>query len=207
MAASPPPPLPLVLLISGPAGSGKTTLCDAMLEAYADSGALQRVVTSTTRPPREGETDGVDYYFFSAEEFERKVAAGDFFEHARVFQNRYGILKEEIHRKLERGVDILVNIDVQGAASFREAAREDAVLGDRLVTVFIMPPDREELRRRLEHRGQNAPEDMRMRLEIAEKEMDAWAHYHYVIPSGSREEDFQRIQAIYRAEKMRVRGR
>lgn len=205
MANPLPAQTPLVLLISGPAGSGKTTLCDALLEAYAETAKLKRVVTATTRPPREGEENEVDYYFLSENEFEQRVQDDAFFENAYVFQHRYGILKSEIHDKLARGVDILVNVDVQGAAAFREQAARDASLQGKLVTTFIMPPDREELRRRLIKRGQNDPGDMEHRLEVAATEMKEWVHYDYVIPSGSREEDFHAMLAIYRAEKLRVR--
>ena len=109
----------ILLIVSGPAGSGKTTVCDRML---AEVSSIQRVVTSTTRPPREGEQH-IDYYFFDHDTFAAKVQAGDFYEHANVHTNRYGTLKSEIHEKLAAGKDLLLNIDVQGAATFAKQAR------------------------------------------------------------------------------------
>lgn len=192
----------LLLIVSGPAGSGKTTLCDRML---AEEPAVQRVVTSTTRPPREGEEHGRDYYFFSAEAFEERVAAGAFYEHATVHTNRYGTLKSEIRDKLDAGADLLLNIDVQGAAAFREAAADDPALGGRLATVFIRPPSFKELELRLRERGTDDDDEIRRRLAVAEREVREWDRYDYCLTSASRGEDFDRLHAIYIAEKLRVR--
>ncbi len=167
---------------------------------------LKRVVTSTTRPPREGETDKVDYYFFEESTFRKKVAAGDFYEYAEVHSRFYGTLKSEIDHKLADGVDLLLNIDVQGAAAFRKCAAEEPRLRDRVITIFLMPPDHGELERRLRGRGSDPEPDILLRLKTAKEEMAQYGDYDYCLVSGDRESDFKRLQAIYTAERMRVRS-
>lgn len=193
---------PLLFLVSGPAGSGKTTLCDRMTAAFPDN--ILRVITCTTRAPRGGEKDGVDYHFFSQEIFDAKVVAGEFIEHAYVHRNRYGSLKADVLTHLERGHDLLLNLDVQGADTVRAVAKGDAVLCRSLVSLFLMPPSREELRARLSGRGTDSPEEVEHRMRVAEEEMLRWNRYDYCLVSRSREEDFERIKSLYLAEKMRV---
>src|SRR5215813_8494238 len=129
---------PLLIVISAPSGGGKTTLCKQLLAANPDT--MTRAVTCTTRLPREGEEDGVDYYFLDAASFLKRVQAGNFLEHATVFGNSYGILKSEIVGKLRQGRDVLLNVDVQGAATIRQRAEEDVELKQSLVQVFLTPP-------------------------------------------------------------------
>ena len=188
----------LLLIVSGPAGSGKTTVCDRML---AEESGLQRVVTSTTRPPREGERHRIDYHFFDHETFDAKVEAGEFYEYANVHTNRYGTLKSEIHDKLAAGTDLLLNIDVQGAATFRDAEREDPLLRGKVVTVFIMPPSMDELESRLRHRSTDDEDEIQRRLRVARDEMQQRELYDHCILSGTRFEDFEALQKIYRKEK------
>lgn len=188
----------LLLIVSGPAGSGKTTVCDRML---AEEPGIERVVTSTTRPPREGERHKVDYYFFDRDTFDAKVAAGKFYEYANVHRNRYGTLKSEIHEKLAAGKDLLLNIDVQGAATFRDAEREDPMLHGKVVTIFIMPPSMEELESRLRHRSTDDEDEIHRRLCVARDEMKQRELYDHCILSGTRYEDFEGLQKIYREEK------
>lgn len=192
----------LLLIVSGPAGSGKTTLCDRML---AEMPRLQRIVTATTRPPREGERDGEDYYFFSREEFERKVAAGEFFEWARVHDRLYGCLKSEVREKLSSEIDLLLNIDVQGAETVRREVDSDPQLRDRVASVFVTPESIDVIRDRLEARGQDSAAEIERRLRNAEDEISRWVHYDYCLISGDRESDFLNIASIYRAEKLRNR--
>lgn len=193
----------VLLLLSGPAGSGKTTLCDRLVQTWAP--ALQRVVTATTRPPRPGERDGLDYHFLERPEFERRIAAGEFYEWAFVHRaNYYGALKSEIRGKLERGLDLILNVDVQGATAYREAARCDPLLASRLVTIFIRPSSLADLEARLRGRGDSDPADIARRLETARREVAEWTRFHYGFTSADRESDFAALQAIYRAEKMRV---
>ena len=192
----------LLLIVSGPAGSGKTTVCDRVLNEEA---AIQRVVTSTTRAPRGKEQDTVDYYFFDKATFEAKIAAGDFYEYANVHSNIYGTLKSEVQDKLAAGIDLLLNIDVQGAAQMRETARHDELLKARVATIFIMPPSIEELERRLRGRGTDADDEVQRRMQVALEEIEQAPHYDYVLRSATMDEDFESLRSIYRAEKMRVR--
>lgn len=192
----------LLLIVSGPAGSGKTTVCDRLLEASPE---LERVVTATTRSPRGTEKDGIDYHFLDASSFEQKANNGDFYEHAEVHGNRYGTLKSAVEDKLLSGINLLLNIDVQGAASFRKTAAADPLLRGHMATIFILPPDMKELERRLRGRGTDAEEEVQRRLKVAKEEIEQAGFYDYVLPSAGKEEDFARLSAIYRSEGMRVR--
>lgn len=186
------------MIVSGPAGSGKTTLCERML---AERPAVQRVVTSTTRKPRGGEVDRVDYYFFDHETFEAKIAAGDFYEYARVHGNLYGTLKDEVQAKLAAGIDLLLNIDVQGAASLRATAQTDPLLQGNVSTIFIMPASLEELEQRLRGRATDAEDEIQRRMQVAIEEMKQSTLYDHTILSASRDEDFAALDAIYQAAK------
>ena len=188
----------LLIIVSGPAGSGKTTLCDRML---AEVPALCRVVTSTTRKPRVGETDHVDYYFFDHATFEQKIAEGHFYEYAHVHSNIYGTLKSEVQDKLAAGTDLLLNIDVQGAAQMRQTALTDELLKGHVVTVFIMPRTLEELEQRLRGRATDAEDEIQRRMQVATAEMQQHELYDHTILSGSRDEDFEALQKIYIDEK------
>lgn len=201
--SSPDKDLALLIILAGPTGTGKSTLCNAMTQKYE---GIQRVITSTTRAPREGEVNGVDYYFFSREEFDRKIEEGAFYEYAEVHQAQhyYGTLKSEIQDKLSADRDLIMNIDVQGVSSFQRAAKNDPLLKQRLVTVFLMPPSLEEIEKRLIERGKENQQVIDQRLETARKEIPLWNTYDFCMVSGSREEDFVRIESIWRAEKLRV---
>lgn len=197
-----PKEIALIFVVSGPAGSGKTTLCDRMLKELSPK--VQRVITATTRIPRIGEVNGEDYYFLSQETFEKKIQNEEFYEYAKVHANYYGILKDEIIQKLSKHIDLLVNIDVQGAETLRKAAGKDAKLAGRIITIFIMPESTDELRNRLYQRGQNEYADIAKRLEVAKNEVQEWKYYDYCISSRTKDEDFACLLSIYRAEKLRV---
>jgi guanylate kinase len=188
----------LLIIVSGPAGSGKTTLCDRML---AEEPALWRVVTSTTRKPRGNEKDHVDYYFFDHATFEQKIEQGHFYEYAHVHGNIYGTLKTEVQDKLAVGTDLLLNIDVQGAAQMRETAQSDPLLKGHVVSVFIMPRTLEELEQRLRGRATDDEDQIQRRMQAASDEMQQHVLYDHTILSGSRGEDFAALQKIYLDEK------
>lgn len=194
----------LVFIVSGPAGSGKTTICARMLAEL--SPRIQRVITATTRPPRNGEINGVDYYFLTNQEFENAVNQGKFYEHAKVHSYHYGILKHEIKNKLDQNIDLLINIDVQGAETLRTVTSKDPDLKDRMVSIFIMPSSVDVLSDRLKTRGLDHGEEIERRLNVAQKEVQYWTFYNYCIPTGTKEEDFACLLSIYAAEKLRVRN-
>ena len=188
------------MVISAPSGAGKTTVCQGLLKQKPN---VRRAVTCTTRPPREGEQDGADYFFFSAEEFLKRVQSGHFLEHATVYGNSYGTLKSEVLKNLRGGHDVLLAIDVQGAAEVMRQAQSDPELAVSLVVVFILPPSIAELEQRLNSRGSDSPEAIRKRLNEARNEISQWKHYDYIIVSETRTRDLERVGAIYEAERLR----
>jgi guanylate kinase len=192
---------PLLILISAPSGGGKTTLCEMLLAARPE---MTRAVTCTTREPRPGEKDGVDYYFLEAGNFLKRLQAGNFLENATVYGNSYGLLKSELLGKLREGKDVLLNVDVQGAATIRERAEDEPELKRALVTVFLTPPSVEELEQRLKRRGADAPAVIQKRLGVARQEIAQWKNFNYLLISTSKPEDLRRMLAIVETEKMRV---
>lgn len=192
---------PLLVLISAPSGAGKTTLCEQLLKRRPD---MARAVTCTTRAPRPGEQDGVDYYFLSPAEFLKRVQAGNFLEHATVYGNSYGLLKSELLGKLRAGQDVLLNVDVQGAATIRAAAQTEPELRDALITVFLTPPTPEVLAARLQQRNADDPAVIRKRLAVAKQEVSQWKNFDYLLVSASKQEDLRRALAIVETEKMRA---
>ncbi len=195
----------LLMIISGPTGSGKTTLCDRMLAGFPNT--VSRVITCTTRKPRKNEVDGRDYHFFTESTFKEHIQSENFYEHALVYSDYYGTLKSEILSKLQKDQeDLLLNIDVQGAATILKKAAENPFLMERLVTVFIMPPSLEELRRRLFSRGENTAVDIERRITIAAKEIKHQSFFKHTIYSNSREEDFEALQNIYHIEKENLKN-
>ncbi len=193
--------IPLLVLISAPSGAGKTTLCQMLLAARPQ---MTRAITCTTRPPREGEKDGLDYYFLEAGSFLKRLQAGNFLEHATVYGNSYGTLKSEVLGKLRQGKDVLLNVDVQGAASIRAAAANEPELQRSLVSIFLTPPSHTVLEERLKKRGTDATAIVQKRLSVARQEVSQWKNFDYLLISDSKAEDLRRAQAIIEAEKMRV---
>ena len=191
---------PLLVLISAPSGGGKTTLCQHLLAARPQ---MTRAVTCTTRPPRAGERDGADYYFLDAGTFRQRVQAGSFLEHATVYGHRYGTLKAEVLGKLRQGTDVLLNVDVQGAATIRKKAQEVPELRRALISVFLTPPSLNIVEERLRKRGTDAPAVIQKRLSVARQEIAQWRHFDYLLLSASIEEDLRRMLAIVEAEKLR----
>jgi len=194
------PAAPLLIVISAPSGGGKTTLCHQLLAKHAE---MSRAVTCTTRQPRPGEKEGVDYYFLDAPAFARRAEAGDLLEFATVYNHQYGTPKTEVLARLRQGWDVLLNIDVQGAASIAAAASQDAELSGALVTVFLTPATVAELDTRLRKRGTDAEEVVQRRLGLARQEIAQRARFQYLIISTTIEEDLRRMEAIIEAERMR----
>ncbi|MBI3416500.1 MAG: guanylate kinase [Verrucomicrobia bacterium] len=191
---------PILVVLSAPSGGGKTTLCDRVLATHPN---MTRAITCTTREPRPSEKEGVDYYFLDAGSFLKRVQAGNFLEHATVYGNSYGTLKAEVLGKLRAGKDVLLNVDVQGAAAIREQALHDPELNAALVTVFLTPPSLQVLEERLKKRGQDSPSAMNKRLSVARQEIAQWKHFDYLIISTSMDEDLRRMRSILVAEKLR----
>ena len=184
----------ILFVVSAPSGAGKTTL----VERIRQTPNLFYSVSCTTRPPRAGEIGGQDYQFLSDADFRERADKGDFLEHAQVHGDRYGTLREPVVTNLKSGKDVLIDIDTQGAAVIRNC--DDPLIRDALADVFIMPPDLEELRKRLLKRGTETPEQIDSRLATAAREMEYWRDYRYTIISGSVEEDLQRFRQIMEAE-------
>lgn len=193
---------PILLVLSAPSGAGKSTLCDGLIRSNPE---FTRVVTCTTRSPRPGESDGLDYIFWDRPTFLEKVRQGEFIEFAEVFGHLYGTLKSTVMENLQLGSDMVLNIDVQGAASVRLLADEHPGVAASLVTVFVAPPTRSELKARLMQRGADELSVIETRLSQAGEEVQHWIHFDYIIVSGSKEQDLERLQAVVTAEKIRAK--
>ena len=195
------PTLGTLLVMSGPSGVGKSTVFNRVRELYS---GLRFSVSCTTRAPRTGEIDGIHYYFLSREEYDRRVAAGEFLEHAEVHGNGYGTLRSEVEKYVLAGVDVMLDIDVQGQRLIRQA-----VSGSRLeaaaLYVFLGPPSFAELERRLRTRGTDADEVIAKRLRNAGGEMAAWQEYDYLVISDEVESSASRLTAILNAARCRTR--
>jgi guanylate kinase len=177
-------------VITGPSGVGKGTLIRGLLEEMPE---LELSVSATTRRPRPGERDGVDYHFLTPEQFEARVKEGDFLEHATYSGNRYGTLRSEVERRLREGRPVVLEIEVQGARQVRAAMPE-------AVAVFIAPPSREALRARLIGRGTDTPEQVETRMQSAEQELAAQPEFSHVVVNDRLEAATRELARIVRAE-------
>jgi guanylate kinase len=189
----------ILFVVSAPSGAGKTTLVEALRQTHN----LFYSVSCATRAPRTGEVDGEDYRFVADADFRARVAAGDFLEYAQVHGDYYGTLREPVLTNLNNGVDALIDIDTQGAATIRNCS--DPIIREALADVFIMPPNIDELRRRLRKRGTETEDQINRRLETALREMELWRDYRYTIISGSIDEDLERFRHIMAAESYLTR--
>ena len=177
-------------MITGPSGVGKGTLIRGLLERVPE---LELSVSATTRKPRAGERDGIDYHFLTPEEFEQHVTAGDFLEHATYSGNRYGTLRSEVERRLKEGRPVVLEIELQGARQVRQAMPD-------AVAVFIAPPSRDALRARLIGRGTDTPEQVDERMRTAERELEAQPEFSHVVVNDRLEQATDRLVAIVRTE-------
>jgi len=175
-----------VFVVTGPSGVGKGTLIRGLLERVS---GLELSVSATTRAPRPGEVDGVDYHFLTPDEFDARVAAGDFVEHATYSGNRYGTLRSELERPLAKGEGVVLEIEVQGARQVRAAIPE-------AVAVFIAPPSREALRARLLSRGTDSSEQVDARLQTAVRELEAQPEFAHVVVNDRLEEATGELASI-----------
>lgn len=185
----------ILFVLSAPSGAGKTTLCDALRQTpdfiYS--------VSCTTRAPRAGEIEGDDYHFLTEKDFVTRIEAGEFLEHANVHGRYYGTTREPLISNLQNGVDVLIDVDIQGAEAIRNF--DDETIRRALCDVFIMPPDLDELRKRLTKRGTETPDQIETRILTAAREMELWREYRYTIISKSMEEDLLKFRHIMGAER------
>ncbi len=195
------PTRPLLFVVSAPSGAGKTTLCERLLAEFDN---LVYSVSCTTRAPREGEEDGVNYHFLTRDAFEKKITAGDFLEHAIVHGNLYGTLRSEITDAFARGKNVLMDIDVQGAKQIRNflaATRDDDPLRCGFVDIFIVPPSLEVLQKRLVARAKDSEAVIARRVEHAANELKHWQDYRFVIVNDRLDASYDALRSIYIAEQ------
>jgi guanylate kinase len=179
-----------VFVITGPSGVGKGTLIERLLERIPE---LELSVSATTREPRPGEVDALDYHFLTPEEFRQRLEAGHFLEHASYSGNHYGTLREEVERRLDQGRSVVLEIEVQGARQVRDAMPE-------AVLIFIAPPDEAVLRERLEGRATDAPEDIEQRLRTAEVELAARSEFPHVVVNDDLQKAATELEGLVREE-------
>jgi len=192
---------PVLLVLAGPAGSGKSTLCDRIVHEVP---GFERVITATTRAPRPGEVNGVHYHFLTPEQFDAKIAADEFLEWAWVHgERRYGTLKASVIEPLKRGQSLAINLDVQGVASLRQAAEHSLVLQRAMAAIFILL-DHEQLVARIRGRGQDDDAEIARRMATAEAELLEAPKFEFVIHSGTRDEDFAALLKILETARARA---
>lgn len=192
----------LLIVISAPSGAGKSTLCNRLLAEHV---CMTRSISCTTRSPRGTEVDGKDYHFLTSSEFNRRVADGQFLEHAVVHGNQYGTLRSNVESALEEGKDILLVIDVQGAAAVRHAAKTSGgILSRAYVDIFIAPPSIETLRDRLQKRGEDAPDVIERRLVNARGEMERGLEFQYRVVNDNLDQAYTELNVIIHAEHNRT---
>jgi len=195
MSAS--PHKPLIYIISAPSGSGKSTLVKKLLKLVSE---LDFSISYTTRAPRGSEQNGKQYYFVSRDEFERMIGADEFLEHANVFGNYYGTARRFLREAEQKGQDLLLDIDVQGAQQIK-GKLPDAI------SIFVLPPDRKTLERRLRERGEDPEEVIQRRLVTASHEIEKYDKYNYILVNDQLDESIERLQEIVRSERLRRAGR
>jgi guanylate kinase len=188
---------PLVYIISAPSGSGKSTLVNELLKSVGD---LDFSISYTTRLPRGSEENGKQYYFVSRSEFEKMIRDDEFLEHAEVFGNYYGTARRFLREAERKGHDLLLDIDVQGAAQIQQKLAE-------AISIFILPPDRTTLEERLRKRSEDREEVIQRRLITASREIENYDRYNYILVNNILEESSAILQAIVRSERLHRSGK
>lgn len=182
-----------LIVFSAPSGSGKTTLINMLRREYPE---LEFSVSATTRPPRGSEKNGVEYFFLSKDEFEKKAGRNEFIEYKTVYGNLYGTLKSFVEKKIETGINIIFDIDVQGGITIKEQYPQDVVM------IFVYPPSFSELEKRLTLRGTDSPQTIKKRLKFAKIEMDKMKEYSYNICNDAIESAYREIKAVLKKENI-----
>jgi len=183
----------IILILSGPSGAGKSTVCNKLI---SKDDKLNFSISCTTRKPREGEKDGVHYYFLEKEEFENKIKNNDFLEWAEVHGNYYGTLISEVLDRVKKGYDVILDIDVQGARIIRELTKTNKDLEQSAEYLFVAPPSFQELENRLRGRGTETEEVIQKRLTNAQKELSAWREYENAIVLETPEQSVEELEAL-----------
>lgn len=186
------PRKPVVYIISAPSGSGKSTLVNEILKSVTD---LEFSISYTTRPPRGSEIDGRQYYFIKRPEFEQMIRENKFLEHAEVFGNYYGTAKRFLEEAEQKGRDLLLDIDVQGAEQIQRKLPD-------ATSIFILPPDRKTLEERLRKRSEDREEVIQRRLQTATREIENYPRYNYILVNDQLEESIKCLRAIVRGERL-----
>ena len=184
----------VMLVLSSPSGAGKSSICKSLMSLDTN---LSLSISTTTRKRRPNEKSGEDYIFVNTEEFKKMLRNDHFLEHASVFDNYYGTDKSLVENKINNGQDLIFDIDWQGAQQLREKMRED------IVSIFILPPNKQELERRLKSRGQDSDEVVKKRMDGASAEITHWAEYDYVVINEDLNQSVNAVLGILKAERMK----
>ena len=184
----------VMLVLSSPSGAGKSSICKSLMSLDTN---LSLSISTTTRKKRPNENSGEDYFFVSTEKFKEMLSNNHFLEHASVFDNYYGTDKSLVEKKINNGEDLIFDIDWQGAQQLREKMRED------IVSIFILPPNKKELERRLNSRGQDSAEVVKKRMDGASAEITHWAEYDYVVINEDLNQSVKAVLVILKAERMK----
>ena len=202
MTSDLPKRLGMLIVVSGASGTGKSTICTHVRKDMPELGFS---VSCTTRPPRQGEKDAVDYYYISKEEFEKRIKAGSFIEYAEVFSNYYGTLKSEVMDQIKTGKDIFLDIDIQGAMQIQQAAENDSLLKKCCEFIFIMPPSMNELEERLRGRSTDSEEQISQRLKTAEKEISFRHKYKHLIVNDKLDRAVSEMENLIRDMRLNTK--
>lgn len=190
-----------LIIVSGASGTGKSTICKAVIAANQN---LKFSISCTTRKPREGEINGKDYSFIDMDKFNKLIKADKFMEYANVHGNYYGTLKEEVINRVKEGKDVLLDIDVQGAMAIKKNFKNDSLISKCMELIFILPPSLSELEKRLKNRNTDSEEVIQKRLNVAKKEIDHFLSYDYFIINDDLNKAISDIQTIINSFKCKT---